>query len=64
LAEEVDEGDYLLDWRAGGSGLRYVHHFSEAELKALAAASGFRVMETFHSDGRDHRLGLYQIWEV
>jgi SAM-dependent methyltransferase len=64
LAAEVDEGDYLLDWRAGGSGLRYVHHFSEAELKTLAAASGFQVMETFHSDGRDHRLGLYQIWEV
>ena len=29
---QVDEDDYLLDWRAGGSGLRYVHHFSEAEL--------------------------------
>lgn len=60
---QVDEGDYLLDWRAGGSGLRYVHHFSEAELRALAAASGFQVTETFYSDGRNHRLGLYQIWE-
>jgi tRNA (uracil-5-)-methyltransferase TRM9 len=60
---QVDEDDYLLDWRAGGSGLRYVHHFSEAELRALAAASGFQVTETFYSDGRNHRLGLYQIWE-
>jgi SAM-dependent methyltransferase len=60
---QVDEDDYLLDWRAGGSGLRYVHHFSEAELRALAAASGFQVTETFYSDGRNHRLGLYQVWE-
>ena len=60
---QVDEDDYLLDWRAGGPGLRYVHHFSEAELRALAAASGFQVTETFYSDGRNHRLGLYQVWE-
>jgi SAM-dependent methyltransferase len=60
---KVDEDDYLLDWRAGGSGLRYVHHFSEAELRTLAAASGFKVSETFYSDGRNRRLGLYQIWE-
>ena len=25
---EVDPGDYLLDWRRGGYGLRYVHHFT------------------------------------
>ena len=43
----VDEGDYLLDWRAGGSGLRYVHHFSEVELDELAARTGFRVVELF-----------------
>jgi tRNA (uracil-5-)-methyltransferase TRM9 len=60
---QVDEDDYLLDWRAGGSGLRYVHHFSEGELSTLAASSGFQVVETFYSDGRNHKLGLYQIWE-
>ena len=62
-AAQVDEGDYLLDWRAGGSGLRYAHHFSEAELALLADASGFRVLETFYSDGEGSRLGLYQVWE-
>jgi tRNA (uracil-5-)-methyltransferase TRM9 len=63
-ASEVDEGDYLLDWRAGGRGLRYVHHFAEAELSALAAEAGFGVIETFLSDGEGGRLGLYQIWET
>ncbi len=59
---EVDAGDYLLDWRSGGEGLRYVHQFSETELAELAQASGFRVQETFYSDGKSGDLGLYQVW--
>lgn len=62
--QEVDADDYLLDWRSGGRGLRYVHHFDEDELEALAAASGFRVREVFLSDGSNGRLGLYQVWEA
>jgi SAM-dependent methyltransferase len=62
--EEVDPGDYLLDWRQGGLGLRYVHHFSQTELSELAQASGFGILETFLSDGEGGRLSLYQTWEV
>ncbi|HEY3313282.1 MAG TPA: class I SAM-dependent methyltransferase [Anaerolineales bacterium] len=62
-AADVDENDYLLDWRGGGSGLRYVHHFSPQELDQLATASGFTVSESFFSDGEGDRLGLYQVWE-
>ena len=60
---DVDPGDYLLDWRSGGRGLRYVHHFDEAELEALAEASRFRVSSTFLSDGENGQLGVYQVWE-
>jgi len=60
---DLDPGDYLVDWRLGGRGLRYVHHFSEAELDDLAKGSGFRVREGFFSDGENGRLGLYQVWE-
>lgn len=62
--DAVDPQDYLLDWRGGGPGLRYVHHFDEAELQSLAEKSRFRVRETFYSDGANARLGLYQIWEA
>ena len=62
-SSEVDAGDYLLDWRSGGEGLRYVHHFSEEELSALANAGGFQIVETFYSDGENGRLGLYQAWK-
>lgn len=59
----VDAGDFLLDWRDGGVGLRYVHHFSELELNELAEASRFRVSETYYSDGKGGNLGLYQVWK-
>jgi len=61
--EDVDANDYLLDWRSGGEGLRYVHHFSEEELDDLARLSHFRVVETFYSDGETGNLGLYQAWK-
>jgi tRNA (uracil-5-)-methyltransferase TRM9 len=60
---DVDTGDYLLDWRSGGKGLRYVHHFDENELDELAKASRFRIMDIFYSDGERGNLGLYQIWK-
>jgi len=64
MTEDLDPGDYLLDWRRGGQGLRYVHNFNEGELSRLAEASGFRICETFLSDGQGGKLGLYQIWEL
>jgi SAM-dependent methyltransferase len=60
---DVDAGDYLLDWRDGGKGLRYVHHFSAQELSDLAGQIGMRVSESFLSDGEGGKLGLYQVWE-
>lgn len=61
-AQQVEPGDYLLDWRRGGYSLRYVHSFSQEELSCLAAATGFIILETFLSDGENSRLGLYQVW--
>ena len=59
---EVDAGDYLLDWRSGGAGLRYVHHYNEVELKELAEETGFHIQDVFYSDGETGNLGLYQVW--
>jgi SAM-dependent methyltransferase len=59
---DIDAGDYLLDWRSDGKGLRYVHHFNEDELQELAAATGFQIKNVFYSDGETGNLGLYQVW--
>ncbi|MEW5872388.1 MAG: class I SAM-dependent methyltransferase [Chloroflexota bacterium] len=60
----LEPQDYLLDWRHGGLGLRYVHHFSEPELAQLALESDFEVVESFYSDGEGKHLALYQIWAL
>lgn len=62
--DDVEDGDYLLDWRRGGYGLRYVHHFTASELHKLAEMSGFIVIDEFHSDGREGNLGYYQTWQA
>ena len=63
-AAQVEPNDYLLDWRHQGVGFRYVHLFTDEDLRALAAATGFRVVESFYSDGEGGRLGLYHVWEA
>lgn len=60
---EVDSNDYLLDWRSGGEGLRYAHHFDEAELTELAQTTGFQIKDVFYSDGETGNLGLYEVWQ-
>jgi tRNA (uracil-5-)-methyltransferase TRM9 len=60
---DLDDGDYLLDWRSGGEGLRYAHHFSAEELLGLADQAEMRVTDSFLSDGEGGNLGLYQVWE-
>jgi tRNA (uracil-5-)-methyltransferase TRM9 len=59
---DLDEGDYLLDWRSGGEGLRYAHQFSAEELSGLVNQVGMRVVDSFLSDGDGGNLGLYQVW--
>jgi hypothetical protein len=39
-----------------------VHHFDEGELGSLAAETGFRIADTFYSDGVTGNLSLYQLW--
>lgn len=64
-ADQVDQGDVLLDWRAGETpGIRYVHTFNESSLTALAESAGFKVIKTFYSDGKSGDLALYQVWQL
>ena len=63
MGSDLEEGDALLDWRSGGYGLRYVHQYSPEELSKLARMSGLHILDMFFSDGRDGRMGLYQIWQ-
>ena len=53
-----ETNDYLLDWKRGGTGYRYVHLVDENEVEQLANASGFEIVEQFNAD---NDLNLYSI---
>ncbi len=57
-AHAVDEGDALLAWKRGGSGYRYCHHLTPAEVEAIARRAGLRVEQQFSGDAG---LNLYSI---
>ena len=61
IVEDLGSGDYVLDWKSGGRGLRFVHEVTEDELRMLAREAGLTVMATYRSDGRSGDLGLYAI---
>lgn len=55
---QVEHNDYLLDWKRGGTGYRYVHLIDPSEIRQLAEASGFRVIKQFYADAD---LNLFSI---
>lgn len=56
----VETGDYMLDWKRGGTGYRYVHLVNKAEVRELAKVSGFQVIDQFPAD---NNLNLFSILE-
>ncbi len=67
---QVEEGDILLDWRQSSkgspqsAGLRYVHLFTEDDLRAMAESTGWHVVSSSYHDGHTGNLGLYQVWKA
>jgi len=59
--EDVDNGDYLVGWARGGSGMRYVHVVDESEVDRMAAELEFVVAERFLADGHSDDLTFYAI---
>lgn len=59
--DDVEPGDYLLDWQRDGYGLRYVHLIDEDETRRLAEATHLRIAEMFRADGHSNDLTLYAI---
>jgi 2-polyprenyl-3-methyl-5-hydroxy-6-metoxy-1,4-benzoquinol methylase len=58
---QVDAGDYLMTWQAGGYGLRYVALIDYDELERLAHAAGLEIVHSFRSDGAEGNLNLYAV---
>lgn len=59
--EDVEPGDYLLDWQRDGYGIRYVHLVDDAETRQLARDAGLHVLQIYYADGHTNNLTLYAI---
>jgi SAM-dependent methyltransferase len=58
---DLDPGDFLLDWKRGGRGVRYCHLIDEKEVMQLADASNLTVRKMFRAGGREGDLSLFAI---
>lgn len=61
LAGEVEEHDYLLDWRRGATALRYCHYVDDAEHAELIQATGLTELITYRADGFTGTVNCYSI---
>ena len=57
--EDVEAGDYLLDWKRDGYGIRYVHLIDEDETLKLALDAGLTIQDLYYADGHTNNLTLY-----
>lgn len=67
LLWQLEENDYLLDWRQGQSAkqvFRYCHFVSELEMRQLAEAAGLETVSTFHADGKSAQLNQYFVLQA
>jgi len=60
-ADDVEPGDYLLDWQREGYGIRYVHLVDETEAAALAVHANLHIGTLFRADGHHGNLTLYAV---
>ncbi len=59
--QDLEPGDYLLDWKKDGTGYRYAHQLDEGEMVELAQEAGLTIIEQFHADGREGDLSFYTV---
>ena len=59
--QELEPGDALLNWKRGGTSLRYCHWIGEDELRSLAAQAHLKITDTFRAGGREGNLSLYAV---
>jgi 2-polyprenyl-3-methyl-5-hydroxy-6-metoxy-1,4-benzoquinol methylase len=60
-AGDLEPGDYLIDWKRGGRGIRFCHLVDSAEASSLAADAGLTVRDVFHAGGREGNLSMYVV---
>lgn len=58
---ELEEGDFILDWKRGERAFRYCHAYSNEEVNEIVEHAGLEIAETFLADGKNSSLNRYYI---
>ena len=61
FADQVEQNDYLLDWRRGAYALRYCHHFELSEHDELVRASGLGELSSWYADGPEDAANRFSL---
>ena len=59
--QEMETGDYFLDWIKLKTLYRYSHHFSNSEIQEMTRKSNLKIKEDFLADGRFSNRNRYLI---
>ncbi len=60
--DNLEEGDYFLDWRAGTPAIRYCHDTDPQEIVNQAAAANLKLQSSFSADGKTGDLNDYYLF--
>jgi len=59
--DEVEENDYLLDWRRGEQAIRYCHYTDTEEMNNLIKDSNLEIIEKYKADSKTNNLNQYYL---
>jgi tRNA (uracil-5-)-methyltransferase TRM9 len=58
---QLEPGDYILDWQRGGESFRYCHFSSQSEMEELISEANFKLVNHFLADGQSKQLNSYYL---
>lgn len=58
---ELEPNDYLMDWKRGGNGTRYLALIDQAEKEKLAHDANLTIVDQYSMDGKEGNLNLYTV---
>lgn len=61
LKGQIEQHDYLLDWRRGERALRYCHYVDDDEQQALIRATGLTPIATYRADSASGDANCYSV---
>lgn len=61
LADQVEAGDHLLDWRRGATALRYCHYVDDDEHEMLIRATHLQTIADYRADGFTNTVNRYTL---